>query len=122
WSIKKPQTLSVMITGKPLTTGAPAWLTISSAREYTDTLLHQAFAKDTTDIHNAISDIAVRRGSTPLYAGIQAVSPFVNTGKELIDRVQTVREAGAEGVQFYHYGLMPLENLSWIKEALWQNA
>ena len=30
-------------------------------------------------------------------------------------------EAGAEGVQFYHYGLMPLENLSWIKEALWQN-
>jgi hypothetical protein len=118
WLVKKPQCLSVMVTGSPLATGAQAGITLSQAREWTDRLLTQAFSKEISAIKSAVSDIAVRRGSAPVYAGLQAITPFVNSREELVERVQAVSQAGAEGVQFYHYGLMPLENLSWIKEAL----
>ncbi len=119
WLIKKPQKLSVMVTSTPLATGAAAWVTLSQVRGWTDRLLHQAFSKDPGEIHKELSDLAVRRGSTPVHAGLQAMAPFILTRQDLVDRVQLVFEAGAEGVQFYHYGLMPLETLTWIREAIY---
>lgn len=118
WLIRKPQRLSIMVAGSPLSTGAQVGLTLSEAREYTDILLTQAFNKEVEPIREAIADIAVRRGSTPLYAGLQAIAPFVQSERDMVTRVQTAYEAGAEGVQFYHYGLMPLQNLAWIRTAL----
>jgi hypothetical protein len=118
WLVKKPQCLSVMVSGSPLATGAHAGVTLSQAREWTDRLLVQAFSRDVGAIRDTVADVAVRRGSTPVYAGLQAVAPFVRTSDELTMRVMAAAEAGAEGLQFYHYGLMPLENLGWIREAL----
>lgn len=121
WLVREPQQLSVMVTGSPLVTGAQVGLTLSEARQWTDILLTQVFKKETPLIHEAVSDITVRRGSTPVYAGLQAVAPFVQSAEELAVRVQAVHEAGAEGVEFYHYGIMPLDNLNWIARALAAN-
>ncbi|HXG24006.1 MAG TPA: hypothetical protein VNJ09_05570 [Chthonomonadales bacterium] len=118
WQVNEPQQLSVMVASLPLITGAGAAVTLSEAREWCDILLTQVFLNSVEAIHEAVADVAVRRGSVPVYAGLQAIAPFVHSKEELTQRVKTVREAGADGVQFYHYGLMPLRNLEWITEAL----
>jgi len=118
WLIQKPQSLSVMVSASPLTTGAMAGVTISEARQWTDRLLVQAFRSKPTEIHDVISDVAVRRGSTPVFAGLQAIVPFVRSAGDLTTSALAAREAGADGLQFYHYGLMPLANLEWVKQAL----
>lgn len=118
WLVQKPQCVSVMVSANPLATGAPISTSLSQTREWTDRLLVQAFAKETASIHESVADVATRRGSTPVYAGLQAVEPFVRCAEDLEIRVKTAREAGAEAVQFYHYGLMPLHNLEWIRSSL----
>jgi len=118
WLVQKPQCLSVMVSANPLATGAPVATSVSQTREWTDRLLVQAFAKEPSAIHETVADVATRRGSTPVYAGLQAVDPFVKCAEDLEIRVKTVCEAGAEAVQFYHYGIMPLHNLEWIRSSL----
>ncbi len=118
WLVRKPQCLSVMVSPNPLATGAPISTSLSQTREWTDRLLIQAFAKESSAVHEMVSDICIRRGSAPVYGGIQAVEPFVKCAEDLEIRVKAVLEAGAEGVQFYHYGLMPLRNLDWIRSSL----
>jgi len=112
------QRLCLMVSGSPLATGALAGVTLSLARQWTDRLLTQAFQRETTAIRKAVADVAVRRGSTPVFAGLQSLAPFVRSGAELAERVSAALDAGAEGLQFYHYGLMPLSNLEWIRTAL----
>jgi hypothetical protein len=118
WLIQKPQSLSVMVTGEQLTTGASASVTISEAREWTDRLLVQAFSKTHAEIYKSISDVAVRRGNREVYAGLQAISPYVDFADQLAENAVAARDAGAAGLQFYHYGLMPLDNLNWIRQAI----
>lgn len=116
--LERPQRLSVMVSGSPLTTGAHAGVTLSQARPWADRLLIQAFQREADAIRRMVADVAVRRGSTPVFAGLPAVAPFVRSGAELTERVAAALEAGAEGIQFYHYGLMPLGNLAWIRTAI----
>jgi hypothetical protein len=118
WLVDDPQSLTVMVTGSPLETGAAAAVTVSQAREYSDRLLVQAFDQDTRAVYNSVSSIAVLRGSTPVHAGIAAYAPYVRSGDDLLEKAQAARDSGADGLQFYHYGLMPLENLEWIRAAL----
>jgi hypothetical protein len=118
WLIQKPQILSVMVSASPLTTGALAGVTISEARQWTDRLLVQAFRSNPSEVHDAIADVAIRRGSTPVFAGLQAVVPFVRSAADLKASALAARNAGADGLQFYHYGLMPLANLDWVRQAM----
>lgn len=118
WLIRKPQTLSIMVNGNPLSTGAAAAVTLSQAREWCDRFLVQAFHREAAKIGEMVTDVTVRRGSTPVAAGLQAVHPFVQSASELSERAQAAARSGAESLQFYHYGLMPLENLGWIANAL----
>jgi hypothetical protein len=118
WLIQKPQRLSVMVSPSPLTTGALAGITLSQARERCDVLLTQAFQREADRVHAQVSDIAVRRGSTPLYAGLQSIQPFTIHSEDLVAASLAAARAGASGLQFYHYGLMPLENLNWITASL----
>ncbi len=118
WLIQERQRLSIMISPSPLATGAGAAVTLSQAREWTDCLLIQAFHRERSRIHEMVSDVVVRRGGVPVIAGLQAIAPFVRSAKELTECMTEVREAGVDGVQFYHYGLMPLDHLDWVHEAL----
>jgi hypothetical protein len=37
---------------------------------------------------------------------------------EFLERVKTVRTLDIRSFNFYNYGLIPLENLAWIRESL----
>jgi len=37
---------------------------------------------------------------------------------EFVDRTRAARELGITSFNFYNYGLIPLENLGWIRESL----
>ena len=118
WMVDEPHSLTVMVTGSPLETGAAAAVTVSQARQYCDRLLVQAFHQDTRAVYDSVSSIAVLRGSTPVQAGIAAYAPYVRSADDLLEKARAARDSGADGLQFYHYGLMPLENLGWIRAAL----
>lgn len=118
WAVRDRQRLCVMVTGSPLATGAQAGLTLPKAREWTDRLLTQAFERDPDAVRERVADITVRRGSTPVFVGLQALPPFVDSPYELAAQARAAADAGADGLQFYHYGLMPLERLGWVRDAL----
>jgi len=118
WLVRGPQKLCLMVAGSPFATGAGAGVTLSLARQWCDRLLCQAFHRDPPVIRAALAEVAVRRGSTPLYAGLQAIPPAARSADDLDLAVLAARDAGVEGIQFYHYGIMPLRNLDWIRSAL----
>jgi hypothetical protein len=116
--VRAPQKLSVMITPSRLATGAQVSGGVARAAKRTDRLLHQAFSTDAAPIRKAVAEVAAQADGTPVFAGLQAIAPFVRSSEEMVERVRAARSGGAEGAQFYHYGLMPLENLEWIRRAL----
>ncbi len=118
WLVNEPQVLSVMVSPTPTTTGALAGVTLSQARQWCDRLLTQAFHKEPDGIRKQVADVAVRRGSTPVHAGLQAIVPYVGSEEHLASAARAAVDAGAEGLEFYHYGLAPLENLNWIRSVL----
>ena len=118
WLVDDPKTLSVMVSANPLSTSAGAGITLSQAREYCDRLLVQAFDAKLNGIREKLNPVTARRGGKPVYAGLQAVTPFVSSARELADSALAARDSGVDGLQFYHYGIMPLENLDWIRSSL----
>lgn len=53
-------------------------------------------------------------GDARVIAGVRAFWPDCASGDDLLIRCRLLAEAGAEGFRFYHYGLCPRPNLSWI--------
>lgn len=51
-------------------------------------------------------------------AGLTVLEPDCRGGEVLAAQVAAGRTAGIDGTVFYHYGLMHLDRLSWIKEAI----
>ena len=118
WLVDEPKTLSVMVSANPLSTGAGAGITLSQAREYCDRLLVQAFDLKPDGIRSKLNPVTARRGGKPVNAGLQAVTPFVKSSRDLTDSALAARDSGVDALQFYHYGIMPLENLDWVRSAL----
>jgi hypothetical protein len=46
------------------------------------------------------------------------MSPDCATLEDLLEKVRIARAAGADWIEFYHYGLMRTENIAWIGTAL----
>jgi len=65
-------------------------------------------------------DVATTRSlvDTTAYAGILAGHPIVDSRRQLETQVAAAVDAGAEGVSFYGYGVLPERNLDWIGAAL----
>ncbi len=118
WLVHEPQTLSVLVSGSPLSAGMATGVTLSQARSWTDRFLVPAFDDEIASIRKSVTDVAVRRGSTPVFAGLKAFAPSVRSSDQLAAHVAAAAQSGAEGVQFFHYGQMPIENLDWIRQAL----
>ena len=56
--------------------------------------------------------------ATPFSVALRPMLPDCDTPANLAAKVAVASEAGAEWVDFYHYGLMPLDRLDWIRQAL----
>lgn len=87
---------------------------MSSPLDYATVL---AYHSDPTVVRD---DVATAQSLTdvPTHAGILAGHPIVETRDELRDQVTAAVDAGAEGLSFYGYGVVPERNLEWIEEVL----
>ncbi len=56
--------------------------------------------------------------SRSLTVGLRPLSPDCRDPGNLREKVAVARSFGAEGVDFYHYAMMPLPRLDWIRAAL----
>ncbi len=64
---------------------------------------------------------AARQAISPnltLSIGLEANPHLSPSAENLKAKVRTAWQAGADGLYFYNYGLMPLRSLGWLKEAL----
>ena len=53
-----------------------------------------------------------------LVVGFQVGLPESGGKQEFLSRMSTARAMGVRDFNFYNYGLIPLENLEWIKEGV----
>jgi hypothetical protein len=54
----------------------------------------------------------------PLAVALRPLLPDCRDSANLAAKVAAVRAAGADSVAFYHYAMMPLNRLDWIRQAL----
>jgi hypothetical protein len=50
-------------------------------------------------------------------AGMRIFSPEISGGADLAERARAAVDAGAQGIGFYNYGLIPAARLDWVGEA-----
>ena len=53
-----------------------------------------------------------------LGVGFRVFYPEVTSGDELTGRTEAAIKAGADGINFYNYGLIPQKRLDWIRQAV----
>jgi hypothetical protein len=53
-----------------------------------------------------------------LGVGFRVFYPEVTSGSELADRASAAVNAGADGINFYNYGLIPQKRLDWVRQAV----
>lgn len=55
---------------------------------------------------------------TPFSVALRPMLPDSDSPANLAAKVAVARQVGVDWVDFYHYGLMPLDRLDWIRQAL----
>jgi hypothetical protein len=53
-----------------------------------------------------------------LGAGFRVFYPEMQSGSDLAARARAAIEAGAGGINFYNYGLIPAKRLDWVRQAV----
>lgn len=99
-------------------TGAPTGVPRDKAAAHCDRFLVQTSEKEPAKIEASLSPVVRSQAGLPVHAGLQAIEPFVQSAEDVAASIQAAVNAGAEGLQFYHYGLMRLQNLDWISAGL----
>jgi hypothetical protein len=76
----------------------------------------------TRDLERLRTDAEGYRARMPagrsLSIAMRPMPPDCQSASELAARVAAIRPADPDWIEFYHYGLMRVENLDWIGEAL----
>jgi hypothetical protein len=89
---------------------------IASIADFVEVLSYTSSASKVSD---DISQVRQILGSVEsLTVGLAAYHPFVTDPHRLKEMVEQGLRAGVRRFSFYNYGLMPRENLSWVKEAV----
>jgi hypothetical protein len=109
--------LSVIVSPQPRN-----WITgvhtrrIASIADFVEVL---SYTSSASKVYDDISQIRQVLGSVEsLTVGLAAYHPFVTDPNSLKEMVGQGLRAGVRRFSFYNYGLMPRENLSWVKEAV----
>jgi hypothetical protein len=90
---------------------------VSSSRT-TGGLLALAYVKDGVALRKPVESLQASVGSGRITLGLQVGLPKSGGKKEFLEKVSTARKLGITSFNFYNYGLIPLQNLQWINEAL----
>ena len=81
-------------------------------------MLGTAYVKDGAALHQVLASLRAVVGKAEITLGFQVGLPESGGRREFLDRMNTARTMGIASFNYYNYGLIPLSNLSWIKEGL----
>jgi len=101
---------------------ARAWLQgihVESVSRECDGLVVCAYDSTPEQVYRDILDAASRRvPGKYLAAGFRVFHPETRDAADLTRKVQQAVRAGADGLNFYNFGLIPRSRLSWIRESV----
>lgn len=81
-------------------------------------VLALGYVKEGADLRAPLSMLQSQIPGKSLTVGFQLGLPESGGKVEFLDRMNVARGLGISSYNFYNYGLVPQENLSWIKESL----
>jgi len=81
-------------------------------------MLGTAYVKDGAALRQVLAPLQAVVGGAEITLGFQVGLPESGGRREFLDRMNTARAMGIASFNYYNYGLIPLSNLSWIKEGL----
>lgn len=76
------------------------------------------YVADSRDLGPLIDGYVCAGNPQRLRVGLRPMWPDTLDPDTLRTRVRIAADRGARGLDFYHYALMPRENLAWIRQAL----
>lgn len=77
-----------------------------------------AYVADSARVRHDLDSYRMRAGDVPIGAVLRPGPPDSASAEDLAEKVAVLREEAVAQVGFYHYGLMPLSALDWIKSAV----
>jgi hypothetical protein len=83
-----------------------------------DGLTYTCYQAEADAVQREAAFAREQAGDAALFVGLQAIWPAARSAEDLTAKVAAARKAGADGVSVYNYGLMPLPNLAWVRQAL----
>lgn len=95
-----------------------AGIDVGKISEITGGVLALGYVKDGAALRPPLSMLQSQIPGKTLTVGFQLGLPESGGKVEFLDRMKVARELGISSYNFYNYGLVPQENLSWIKESL----
>lgn len=81
-------------------------------------ILALGYVKDGAELRKPLEELQKSIGEAQITLGLQVGLPESGGKKEFLGKVLTAREFGINSFNYYNYGFIPLQNLSWIKEAV----
>ena len=105
-------------------TAAPdrAWqdgVDLRSVRAVSDGVGVLGYVRNVAELRRDLQAYRAALGSeTQLSVALRPMPPDCESPAELEEKLEFLAGAGADWVEFYHYGFMRLKNLEWIGEAL----
>lgn len=81
-------------------------------------VLMPGYTKDGAALRQPLDAVQTAASKGQVIVGFQVGLPESGGKTEFLDRVAAARDMGVQDFNFYNYGLIPLSNLSWIKEAV----
>ncbi len=104
-------------TFSPFFTGGKSALRPDAARSTRLPLMFTFFGANSQSIGAEADSIRKECSEQSIHAGIMACAPDTNDASQLRERYHALGK-GWSGVSFYHYGLMPVANMGWIRSLL----
>jgi hypothetical protein len=81
-------------------------------------ILALGYVKEGNALRAPLSALQSSVGNSEVTLGLQVGLPESGGRKEFLDKMSVAKELGIRSFNFYNYGFIPYENLSWIKESL----
>jgi hypothetical protein len=76
------------------------------------------YGMDPTEVEHNIAEARQAIGKPNLYAGFRLFYPEMQGASALKERITAAKQAGANGIALYNYGLVPQARMQWAKTAL----
>jgi hypothetical protein len=76
------------------------------------------YVKNGAALRPLLSGLLKEIAGKEITLGFQVGLPESGGKNEFVDRTRAAHELGITSFNFYNYGLIPLENLGWIRESL----